>query len=138
MREHFKEIAKKKTYLCRVEGECFLEGKFTHYFSSKEAKGKRVAVSNDKDNDGDRGELLLRPLSYDSQTLTTLVEVDLVSGLRHQIRAQLAHLGFPLRGDFFYGGKKANRLYLHALNYQLEFAGKTYSFRVNPKDFSGL
>lgn len=137
LREHFKTIAKKKTYLCLVEGECSLKGSFTHYFSSKDIKGKRVIVS-DNESKGDKGDLSLLPKHYDSKTNTTLMEVDLKSGLRHQIRAQLAHLGFPLRGDLFYGGKEAKRLYLHAFNYQLEFENKNYSFEVAPKDFSGL
>jgi 23S rRNA pseudouridine1911/1915/1917 synthase len=137
LRENFKTIAKKKTYLCLVEGECQLSGSFTHYFSSKEIKGKRIVVS-DNESKGDGGELSLRSLRYDPKTDTTLMEVDLKSGLRHQIRAQLAHLGFPLRGDLFYGGKEARRLYLHAFNYQLEYQNKNYSFEIEPKDFSGL
>lgn len=137
MRGHFKKIAKEKKYLCRVEGECCLEGAYVHYFSSRDLKGKRITVSNNKEK-GERGELVLKPIEYDTETATTLMEIDLKSGLRHQIRAQLSHLGFPLRGDFLYGGKEANRLYLHALNYHLEFVGKSYSFEVKPNEFSGL
>ena len=137
LRAHFKLIAKKKTYLCLVEGECHLSGKFAHYFSSKEVKGKRVIVSTNPVS-GEVGELSLTPVSYDPQTLTTLMEVELKTGLRHQIRAQLAFLGFPLRGDVFYGGNVASRLYLHALNYQLEYEKKSYSFTQKPYDFSGL
>lgn len=139
LREHFKVVAKRKRYLCRVEGECRLNGPFTHYFSSKEQKGKRVVVSDTLPREGgDQGELSLTPLSYDPQTQTTLMEVDLKSGLRHQIRAQLAHLGFPLRGDVFYGAQKASRLYLHAFSYELEYQGKISSFQSSSKDFSGL
>lgn len=137
LRKNFNIIAKKKTYLCLVEGECRLNGSFTHYFSSKDVRGKRVVVSNDELK-GDRGDLFLRPKHYDPKTNTTLMEVDLKSGLRHQIRAQLSHLAHPLRGDLFYGGKEGKRLYLHAFNYQLEFNNKSYSFEVGPKDFSCL
>ncbi|MDO9181513.1 MAG: pseudouridine synthase [Bacteriovorax sp.] len=137
LRSHFKMIAKKKTYLCLVEGECNLSGSFTHYFSSKETKGKRIIVSSDK-NLGDSGELSVLPKHYDSKNNCTLMEVNLVSGLRHQIRAQMAYLGYPLRGDQFYGGKTAHRLYLHALNYQLELRGETFSFESKPHDFNGL
>jgi len=137
LREYFRIIAKKKTYQCLVEGECKLKGSFTHYFSSKDLKGKRVIVS-DNESKGDKGELSLKSLSYNTMTNTTLMEVDLKTGLRHQIRAQLAHLGYPLRGDVFYGGKEASRIYLHALNYQFEFENIAYSFIVPPKDFNGL
>ena len=137
LRGHFRTIAKKKTYHCLVEGECQLEGSFTHFFSSKDLKGKHVTVS-ENESKGDKGELSLKTLGYNPMTDTTLMEVDLTTGLRHQIRAQLAYLGYPLRGDVFYGGKEANRLYLHALNYQFEFDNKPYSFIVPSKDFNGL
>ena len=66
------------------------------------------------------------------------MEVELKSGLRHQIRAQLAFLGHPLRGDLFYGGKVGKRLYLHAHFYQLELHQMLYSFQSNAIDFNGL
>ncbi len=137
LRENFKIVAKKKTYLCLVEGDCQLSGIFTHYFSSKEEKGKRVSVS-DKLGIGDSGEFVLIPKNYDPLTNVTLMEVELKTGHRHQIRAQLAHLGFPLRGDVFYGGAPARRLYLHALNYQIIFMDQLYSYSIEPKDFNGL
>lgn len=137
LRENFKSLAKKKTYRCLVEGECKLSGDFVHYFFSKELKGKRVVVSNDS-SQGEAGSFSIKSLNYQSDTNTTLIEVDLKTGLRHQIRSQMAFLGYPLRGDTFYGGKPALRLYLHALDYQLEYQGKVYSFRKDPIDFNGL
>lgn len=44
----------------------------------------------------------------------TKVEVDLLTGRRHQIRAHLKHAGFPIVGDRKYGGPVAPRLMLHA------------------------
>jgi 23S rRNA-/tRNA-specific pseudouridylate synthase len=137
LRQNFKSIAKKKTYLCLVEGECHLNGSYTHYFSSKDLKGKRVVVSKNPAT-GERGDLSLAVKSFDPLTNTSLVEVDLLTGLRHQIRAQLAFLGFPLRGDVFYGGKAALRLYLHAYQYELEFLQKKSLYQVNCKNFNGL
>lgn len=137
LRENFRTIAKKKTYLCLVEGECKLNGPYTHYFSSKDIKGKKVVVS-DLASKGDPGNLSLLAKHYDPATNTTLMEVELKTGLRHQIRAQLAHLNYPLRGDVFYGGKEAKRLYLHAYNYILSYNHKDYAFECKPLDFSGL
>ena len=134
LRENFKTIAKKKTYLCLVEGECKLTGSYTHYFSSKDVKGKRVVVS-DLASKGEPGTLSLVAKHYDSVTNTTLMEVELKTGLRHQIRAQLAHLTHPLRGDVFYGGKAAQRLYLHAFHYELLLNQKEYAFECKPLDF---
>ncbi len=43
-----------------------------------------------------------------------LILASLALGFRHQIRAQLAWVGLPIRGDAAYGGAPAPRLCLHA------------------------
>jgi 23S rRNA pseudouridine1911/1915/1917 synthase len=43
----------------------------------------------------------------------SLLEVEIITGRRHQIRVHLKHLGHPLVGDAFYG-KKGKRLMLEA------------------------
>ncbi len=44
-----------------------------------------------------------------------LVEVGLETGRHHQIRAQFAHIGCPIKGDLKYGSKRGgNQIYLHA------------------------
>ena len=49
----------------------------------------------------------------------TKVEVDLLTGRRHQIRAHLEHAGHPIFGDATYGGSAAPRLMLHAQRLRL-------------------
>ena len=49
----------------------------------------------------------------------TLLRVKIPTGVRHQIRAHLAYIGFPIVGDILYGGEKGrveglNRFFLHA------------------------
>jgi len=49
----------------------------------------------------------------------TLLEVRIVTGVMHQIRAHLAHLGYPVVGDALYGGEASrlpglDRHFLHA------------------------
>src|SRR5690606_20852359 len=51
----------------------------------------------------------------------TLVMVVLKTGIRHQIRAQLSTLGFPILGDTLYGGSESDRIYLHSWLYQWDF-----------------
>ena len=38
----------------------------------------------------------------------TLLEVNLLTGRHHQIRCQLAAMGFPIKGDLKYGAKRSN------------------------------
>jgi len=46
-----------------------------------------------------------------------LLEIDLITGRHHQIRAQLAHIGCPIRGDLKYGYPRSNAdgsIHLHS------------------------
>ena len=141
MREHFHSLVKEKIYLAWVQGQCTLSGSFVHSFSSREEKGKRVVVKEvalDGKVGETVGELSIKPIQFESHLNQTLVEVSLKTGLRHQIRAQLSHLGFPLIGDEFYGGRRAHRLYLHAYKYQFSHHNKVYELESKPQDFNGL
>lgn len=42
------------------------------------------------------------------------VLIQIFTGRKHQIRASLEYLNFPIKGDTKYGGFKAKRVYLHA------------------------
>jgi len=47
----------------------------------------------------------------------SLIEVELLTGRHHQIRAQLATLGCPIKGDLKYGAERSNpdgSIHLHA------------------------
>jgi 23S rRNA pseudouridine1911/1915/1917 synthase len=47
----------------------------------------------------------------------SLLEIDLETGRHHQIRAQLAAIGFPIKGDLKYGFNRSNKdgsIHLHA------------------------
>lgn len=137
LRESFQTVAKEKIYWCWVEGEMKQTGSFSHSFSSGEEKGKRVLVGA-LGVYPQTGDLSVKPLSYDSTLKRTLVEVSLKTGLRHQIRAQLAYLGYPLAGDVFYGGRPAERLYLHAYNYRIAVLGHELFWQSKPLDFNGI
>ncbi|MGD9762587.1 MAG: pseudouridine synthase [Candidatus Binatia bacterium] len=49
----------------------------------------------------------------------TLLAIAIPTGVRHQIRAHLAAIGHPVRGDALYGGTPAERLMLHARSLRL-------------------
>lgn len=115
MRSDFESQMKEKVYLAIVEGDFNKDGKWFHYFKGSGAKGSKQKVSDFEAPDTHEGILEVKKLISKNQK--SLVQVTLKTGLRHQIRAQLSHLGFPILGDELYGGSKAERLFLHAWRY---------------------
>ena len=56
---------------------------------------------------GDAKEARLHYETIGAGTRYTLVEVELLTGRHHQIRAQLAKIGCPIRGDLKYGARRS-------------------------------
>lgn len=97
-----------KYYLCIVRGEIENSKNMTRLKSylSKDEKTNKVRVSDNEFPDSVPVEIEYRPV----KTLNgyTLLEVKLITGKSHQIRAQLAHIGHPIAGDPKYGDKAGN------------------------------
>lgn len=134
LRENFQSVAKEKIYHAWVCGLLAGEQTLKHSFSKSGQKGMRVEVGQTGEYETS-GELFYRVLEQDITNNRTLVEVHLKTGLRHQIRAQMAFIGFPLLGDEFYGGQRAPRLYLHAYKYQITVQEKHFVWQSNPINF---
>lgn len=116
MRLNFKSAMKNKFYLAVVNGDFNQEGYWTHYFKGSGSKGSKQRVEEFAMPESDEGSLEVKKILCTGNK--SLVLVNLNSGLRHQIRAQLAALGFPIVGDELYGGSQAERLFLHAWRYE--------------------
>ncbi|HVZ79595.1 MAG TPA: RNA pseudouridine synthase [bacterium] len=76
------------------------------------------------------------PDSTGSRGSVSLLELDLLTGRRHQIRVHLFRLGHPLLGDPLYGDPLPvggyPRLMLHAYRLTLPWESKTLSVQVDP------
>ena len=64
----------------------------------------------------------------------SILEIELVTGKTHQIRAHLSHIGLPILGDEKYGNDEVNRLYKK--KYQCLCAYKLI-FQFEKKDYLG-
>lgn len=66
-----------------------------------------------------------------------LLEIDLLTGRHHQIRAQLAAIGCPIKGDVKYGARRSNpdrSIHLHAaeLTFQQPKTGEKITLKAAP------
>ena len=70
-----------------------------------------------------------------------LVQAKLFTGRTHQIRVHLSQKGLPILGDELYGGRAAQRIFLHALSLKLAhpLTGELLHFEAPlPPEFRGL
>ncbi|HXH74943.1 MAG TPA: RNA pseudouridine synthase [Bacteriovoracaceae bacterium] len=116
IRNDFHAEIKSKLYWAVVDGSFNQEGSHTHYFRASGPKGSKQRVGLESHPDANEGIFKVKKVMEANGK--SLLLVNLRSGLRHQIRAQLASLGFPILGDELYGGTHAQRLFLHAWRYE--------------------
>ena len=129
LNEKIRERELSKFYLCICLGrpeppkgsiECFLR---------KDSKTNTVRVYHHPVPDGRSAVTLYETL--ETRDRLSLVEVELLTGRTHQIRASFADIGHPLLGDGKYGRERINRTYaFHAVGNLLhEYRGRTQHMR---------
>ena len=110
MNEIIRERDVKKLYLAAAKGR-FAEksGRLVSYLE-KLADENRVVVKDKKNGAGDKKAVsLYTVLGYNEKLDVSLLEIELVTGRTHQIRAQLAAAGHPLLGDGKYAVNRGDR-----------------------------
>lgn len=102
----FSERQVQKTYRALVEGHLSSPSEtLTHYLLRKPALNKSFAYQKEVEN-SKKASLTLSVLKQLDHY--TYLSIELHTGRHHQIRAQLAALGHPIKGDLKYGAKRSN------------------------------
>lgn len=120
----FQEQRIEKEYLAVVaEAPEQAEATLVHYVQKNSSKNRGFAFS-DKRAGAVRAELKYRLIG--SSDRYHLLQVRLLTGRHHQIRAQLSAIGCPIKGDVKYGARRSNRdrsISLHAWRLAFEHPG---------------
>ncbi len=94
----------KKSYKAVVLGEVKESGRDVCYMRKNSSSECEIGEGEDFK----KAELSYEPVA--SAEGTTLLNVEIGTGRFHQIRAQLAHLGYPILGDLKYGSEESRQM----------------------------
>ncbi len=106
MNEMFRKGEVHKTYWAIVQNSPAAEsGELKHYIKTVERNNKSYASLKPSDS---AKEARLRYRHLASTDRYHLLEVELLTGRKHQIRVQLSAIGCPIKGDLKYGARRSN------------------------------
>ncbi len=126
MNEKIKQNEVSKFYLCAAHGKMPKKAETLRGFLRKDSEKNLVTVSDTPLKGGKSIETRYRVLR--EKNGNSLLEVELITGRTHQIRAHLAHVGHPLLGDGKYGKNRAEKG--RGYKYQALYAYKLIFDRV--------
>ncbi len=128
MNEKIKKREIDKFYLAAIHGVPKKETDTLKGYLLKDEKTKTVRVY-DKNPPRGAKEIITKYKLLAKAGGTSLIEVELLTGRTHQIRAHMAHIGHPLLGDGKYGINKEDRAkgykYQALYSYRLKFSFDT-------------
>ena len=127
--DKFKNREIEKHYRALVYGiPCKKEDTLTAYLF-KDAKKSLVYISDIPKKGYEKIITSYKVISSNSKNNTSFLDVNLHTGKTHQIRAHLAHIGYPIVGDGKYGNREINKKfkykYQQLCSCSLKFCFKT-------------
>jgi len=120
LNKQFVDKTTSKTYWAVVSGEA-ADGptRLSHYLLRKQEQNKSYAHKKEVPYSKFSELIYTKKLALDRYTL---LEIKLLTGRHHQIRAQLSAEGLCIKGDLKYGAKRPNKdgsIHLHAREFWL-------------------
>ncbi len=109
MNAQMKQRNLRKFYLCVVHGILERDSGLLEGYLTKNEDKNIVKVTKKQTEGSKEIRTKYKALSKDFKHDLTLVEVELLTGRTHQIRAHFASIGHPLLGDGKYGTNKLNK-----------------------------
>lgn len=106
LNEMFRDGSIKKTYFAIVKERPPEDEATIEHFLKKNEKQNKTYVYDSEVKGSKKGSLTYRLKARSEKYY--LLEVDLHTGRHHQIRAQLAKIGCPVKGDLKYGFPRSN------------------------------
>lgn len=131
MGELFKERSLKKYYRCLVSGKVSEKQYIKGYLKKDEATNK-VTVSQNEVPDSLPIETEYEPIWANDSC--TLLEVHLITGRTHQIRAHLASQKHPIIGDYKYGNRRINDSFKEKYKLQSQLL---HAYRLEMPELAG-
>lgn len=122
--DQFKTRVVKKWYLAIIPKGIEQKSRHLIHYLKRVHRLNRSFVCNSEDPKAKRAVSVCEVI--DESTKYQLLKIRLITGRHHQIRAQLAAVGFPIKGDLKYGSPRSNSdasICLHAS--QIEFVHPT-------------
>ncbi len=107
MNEKIRNDEIRKYYYCAVHGVMPKEQERLHAYLRKDTKNNTVEVTDTPLHGSKKIITAYRTLAVKGGN--SLLEVELITGRTHQIRAHMAHIGHPLLGDGKYGVNRQDR-----------------------------
>lgn len=138
LKQAFKDKTVQKTYVCEVFGMPNFKGEVQKAYLVKDANRSEVKIYPNFVQKSVLIETKFKTVKVGEQT--SLVTAELLTGRTHQIRAQLAYLGFPIIGDGKYGKNEINKKFkekyqkLHCFSLKIKKINKKFEYLQN-KEF---
>ena len=125
-----------KTYLALVEGQWDASLTELSHYHYHDKKHKKARLTADPMPGKSVSKVNLTCALRKKLDRYSLVELTLKKGRFHQIRAQLAEVGFPIKGDVKYGARRGNKdrsIHLHAQGMRFrEVNGAMIEYEITP------